>query len=122
MAEYNRFLLTWGDHTSMLSSGYLLYTVKVIYSDDIFYTDKEMREIFGKSIDVQSKVEQPEIFIVGQCKDNTEEKLTYVESRLEGMEKMAEPLKIGDVVVKDNMRFFIGKEIFLQCSCTSEIF
>lgn len=74
----------------MLSSGFLLYTVKVIYSDHIFFTDKEVRDNFGKIMNVQSLVGQPEIFIVGQCKNNIEEKLTYVESRLEGVEKILE--------------------------------
>ena len=108
-------MLTWGDHTSMLSSGYLLYTVKVIYSEDIFYTDQEMLEMFSKTVNVQSLVEQPEIFIVGQCKDTIEEKLTYVESRVEGYEEMAEPLILGKIVVNDVMRFFTG-EIFNNLS------
>ena len=108
LKEYYRCFATWGDHTSMLGSGYPLYTVKTLYSKDIYYTDKEMLDKFNRTVNVQSLVEQPQIFLIGQCADSIEQKLSYVATRMKAMEQMASPLIVNDVLLKDEMRFFIG--------------
>lgn len=56
----------------------MLYTVKVIYSEAIFYTDDEYYKKSGKKLNVQSVVEQPEIYIMAKCADTIAEKLSYV--------------------------------------------
>lgn len=37
-----RYFILWSDHASILNAGHLLLTVKVVYDDEIFYTDEEM--------------------------------------------------------------------------------
>ena len=91
-----------------MNSGYLLYTVKVIFSKDVFYTDEEMWNKFQKKINVQSVVEQPEIYIVAQCQDSIAEKLSYVSNRREDALDLAQPIFIGNVKINDKLRFFIG--------------
>ena len=91
-----------------MNSGYLLYTVKVIFSKDVFYTDEEMWNKFQKKINVQSVVEQPEIYIVPQCQDSIAEKLSYVSNRREDALDLAQPISIGNVKINDKLRFFIG--------------
>ena len=106
--SYKRLLSIRGDHSSILSSGYLLYTVKVIYSKDIFYTDDEMFAMFNKKINVQSVVEQPQIYIVAQCDDSIEEKLAYVPVRGEDMAELAQTITVDNIKIDDEMRYFIG--------------
>ena len=106
MCERN-FVL-WADHSSILSAGFLFFTTKVIYSSDIFYTNDEFEQITGKKLDVQSVVEQPEIYIVAQCHDSIAEKLSYSETRREDLLSMGEIMRIGDISIKDKMRFFQG--------------
>ena len=48
----------------LLGYGYLLFTIKVMYSKDVFFTDSEMKAQ-GKQISVQEVVEAPEIYILG---------------------------------------------------------
>ena len=55
----NRYLIIWGDHASVLIFGFLLYTIKVLYSENIFMTDEEYKKSSGKALDVQSFVEKP---------------------------------------------------------------
>ena len=107
---YKRNFILWADHSSILSNGFLFYTTKVIYSKDLFYTDNEYEELTGKRLDVQSIVEQPEIYIVAQCHDSIAEKLSYSEIRREDILCMAEPIDIEGVRLKDSMRFFQGKK------------
>ena len=105
-AEYNRNIIVWGDHSSILNSGVLAYTAKVIFSDSIYFTDEEILRKTGKEINVQSVVEQPEIYIFAHCSDKISEKLSYVPFRREDILEMSFPLKIEGVVIKDTMKFF----------------
>ena len=110
-AEYNRNIIVWGDHSSILNSGVLAYTAKVIFSDSIYFTDEEILRKTGKEINVQSVVEQPEIYIFAHCSDKTSEKLSYVPFRREDILEMSFPLKIEGVVIKDTMRYFQGRNM-----------
>ena len=83
MTRYQRFFMNWGDYSSLLSSGVLVYTVKVIYCQKIFYTDQEVLQKTGKAVDVQSLVEQPHIYIFAHCNDSISEKLSYIMLRRE---------------------------------------
>ena len=100
-------MVVWGDHSSILAHGVLLYTVKVIYSKSIFYTDEEMLE-FGVGMNVQSIVEQPQIYIFAHTGDSIAEKLAYVPIRREDVLRLRIPMYFGNVEVQDVMRFFIG--------------
>ena len=104
--SYNRHFVVWGDHSSILSSGYMLYTTKVLYSKDEFFTDKEMFESTCRQMDIQSIVEQPQIYIVAQCDDTIAEKLSYVPARRDDIIEMSHPLIVDGVLLNDTMRFF----------------
>ena len=106
---YDRDFAVWGDHSSLLSKGFLVYTVNVIYSKTIFFTDDEVFQISGKNVNVQSLVEQPFIYIFAQCSDSIAEKLSYVSLRREDILEMSLPLAVNHVLLKDKIRFFKGK-------------
>ena len=61
-----------------------------------------------KKINVQSVVEQPEIYIVAQCQDSIAAKLSYVSNRREDALDLAQPISIGNVKINDKLRFCIG--------------
>lgn len=109
LTEVNRFLITWADHASVLNLGYLLFTVKTLYTPSIFYTDEEMQARTGIAADVQKIVETPNIYILGRAADTSSEKLTYIESRLEDIQQLNVPLEIDRVTINDTMRFFHGR-------------
>ena len=58
-----RYLLVWCDHASILNHGYLLLTVKSIYTTETYYSNKEMKDLFQVFINVQEIVESPNIYI-----------------------------------------------------------
>ena len=119
MTRYQRNFITWGDHSSLLSAGVLVYTVKVIYCKKTFYTDDEMLQSQGKVIDVQSVVEEPQIYIFAHCADTISEKLSYITYRREDILLMKEVVKIGDVELEDTMMFFQGIHMIYITSSTS---
>ena len=78
----HRHLLVWADHASVLNTGHLLFTIRVIFTPKVFYTDSEMLASTGIVHDVQEIVETPAIYILGQTTDSLSEKLSYTETRL----------------------------------------
>ena len=78
----------------------------MIYSRDIFYTDDEMFAMFNKKINVQSVVEQPQIYIVAQCNDSIEEKLAYVPVRGEDMAELAQTITVDNVKIDDEIFYW----------------
>ena len=106
--QVKRHLLLWADHSSLLNAGYLLFTVRVIYSSKMFFTDEEMFERTQKHYDVQSMVETPTLYIFGSTKDSLAEKLSYTETRLEDIKQLEIPLNVDGNEVFDIMRIFLG--------------
>ena len=110
---YNRFLLLWADHSSILNHGHLLFTTRVMYTPEYFYTSEEMLRLFGKSVDVQKIVESPSIYIFGNCSDSLAEKLSYTDTRLDDVDKLKIPLEIEGKTVHDTLRLFIGRPLYM---------
>ena len=105
-----RNFIIWGDHACVLNTGILIYTAKVLYSSETFYTDQEMKAQYGKDLDVQKLVEQPSIYIFASTSDSIADKLSYVESRNEDVELLKASLKTDDNhALIDRLRFFQGK-------------
>ena len=75
-----------------------------------------MLKNFGVVMDVQSVVEQPQIYIFAHCSDSIAEKLSYIPIRHEDVLKLRMPMHFGDVVVEDVMRFFIGELLHISVS------
>ena len=101
-------MILWADHASILSAGFLLLTVKVVYDKDIFYTDEELLKTTGFPYDVQELVEEPFIYVLGHTSDSIAEKLSYVETRLEDLKEISTTLEMNGKQVTDTMRFFHG--------------
>ncbi len=86
----------------------MLYTTKVIYHKSIFFTDDEL----GK--DVQSRAEEPWIYILANCADTIAEKLSFVDVRRDDAKEMKAPLEIGNKIIHDKLRFFTGIDLVDQ--------
>lgn len=111
---YKRNLIIWADHASILNSGHLLLTIKVLYEPVLFFTNEEFQEKNGYFCNIQEIVETPSIYIFGHCHDSIAEKLTYIEERLKDVQEMTEPLKIEVNEVQDTLRFFHGDHPEIQ--------
>lgn len=124
VSKYQRNFITWGDHSSVLSAGVLVYTVEVIYCQKIFYTDNEMLQSTWKLTDVQSTVEQLKIYIFAHCPDTISEKLSCVIFTREDILSMKRNIKIEKIELEDTMRFFQGfftKILNIQSLCVHKL-
>ena len=106
----HRNLILWADHAAVLNCGFLLLTIKVIYSNRNFLTDEEMKAKYGRDVNVQQLVESPSIYMLAETSDSIGEKLSYAKTRVEDIIAMKQPFAAqeGKVTVEDTMRFYHG--------------
>ena len=98
----------WHDASTICNYGHVLFTCSEVYDKAIHLTDEEVLQIFGKTLDVQETIEQPQIYIFVRCPGSTE--LTaYSNTRMEDVEELKTPIVFDKAVdVYDIMRFFEG--------------
>ena len=96
----------WHDVSTICNHGHVLFTCSEVYDKAIHLTDEEVLQIFGKKLDVQETIEQPQIYIFVRCPGSTE--LTaYSNTRMEDVEELKTPIVFDKAVdVYDIMRFF----------------
>ena len=110
--QRTRHLKMWHDASGIENHGHILFCASILYDSEVFYTDSEYWEKFGKKVCVQKKVEAPEMYIVGRCKNN-DEQLAYISTRLACLDSLKIGLKVKphdkhDMIINDIMRFFAG--------------
>ena len=109
--ERTRHLKIWHDLSTIANHGHLVFMVACLYDPAIHYTNAEYENRTGcKNVDIQMKVETPEVYIVARSGSSDVEQLTYIETRLECLEDLNLKLKTdaGTAELTDTMRFFHG--------------
>ena len=61
-----------------------------------FFTTKEFNEKFGLDVNVQRKVETPELYIIGRCRNN-DEQLGYIQTRVDCVKDLEKQLNISEL-------------------------
>ena len=62
--ERTRNLLVWLDNSTVANYGYLVCLVTCLFDPAIFYTNAEYNMMTGKSVNIQSIIEQPEVHFI----------------------------------------------------------
>ena len=107
--ENCRHLLMWHDNSTVANYGHLACLVSVLYDPAVFLTNAEYTAKTGKTVDIQTQVEKPEVHFIARCKSSEEEQLAYTETRLACIQAMKTNKKTakGNEIV-DVLRFFHG--------------
>jgi len=105
--ERTRHLMVWGDGSTILNHGHLLYLIKCVYDPAFYYTSTEMKAKGCGVIDVPALVEKPHIYILGRCSAKEVEQLAYIDTRRECLDQLANNLQTSKgTLVMDVMHFF----------------
>ena len=102
--ERTRNLLVWLDNSPVANHGYLVCLVTCLYDPAIFYTNAEYNMMTGKSVNIQSIIEQPEVHFIARCGSSDRELLLYSETRLACVQE----LKNDCEQYTDKLRFCQG--------------
>lgn len=105
--ENTRNLMLWHDGSTISNHGHLLMTVATMYDKAIHLTDAEYFEKYGRSINVQSVIEKPNVYILARC-PSTDQQMSYSNERLQDILKTQHPIKINDQIIYDKIRIFKG--------------
>jgi hypothetical protein len=108
--ERTRHIKIWHDLSTIANHGHLVFMASSLYDPAIHYTNAEYQNVTGcKKVDVQTKVESPEVYIVARSGSSDVEQLTYIDTRLECLEDLNVKLQTNaGNDVSDIMRFFHG--------------
>ena len=101
--ERTRSLIMWHDGSSILSHGYLLFMISIMFDEAVFFTAEEL----NIKEDIQATVEEPYVYMIAMCKSN-DEQLAYSSTRLECLEELKEPIMVGNIAIQDKLRAFHG--------------
>jgi len=80
--ERTRHLMIWLDNSTVANSGYLACLVTCLYDPAVYYTNEEFKEEFGKSVNIQKIIEEPEVHFIAKCGSSDNEQLLYCQERL----------------------------------------
>ena len=106
--ERTRYIQIWHDGSDVGNKPHIIFTCNIVYDPAAFYTDEEYYLKTKEKINVQSIVEAPELYIMGQCRSN-DEQIGYITTREECLHDLNENISVNDEIeVKDIMRFFHG--------------
>lgn len=91
--ERTRHLMIWGDGSTILNHGHLLYLVQSLYDPAFYYSSAEMKARGYDDMDVPALVEKPHLYILGRCSAKEVEQLGYVDTRRECLDQLTNNLQ-----------------------------
>lgn len=107
--ERTRTLGLWHDHSSLLSKGYVLITVKIIYDTAVFKTQHEIEDEENYINNVHNQVEQPELHMLAICSSSVEDQAALIGDRHSCIQDLSIPLHDSkETPIVDELVFFYG--------------
>lgn len=108
--EHTRNLKVWHDHSAILNHSYVSFMISALYDTAVFLTDEEFKERYPDRtpVDVQSAVEKPCLYILGQSKATDVDQLSYTSTRLEDINSLHQPTYFKGTANYDVLRVFSG--------------
>ena len=105
--ERTRHLVLWHDHSSVLSRGYILITLNVIYDNAVF--DVWLYDESKHKLCLQEYVEQPEMYLVCLSSSSIDDQAALIADRLDCLFSLSQPVTTDSgIQICDVLRFFVG--------------
>ena len=105
--ECIRHLSLWHDHSVVLSRGYILVTLSVIFDEAVF--DVSLYDERKHGVKLQEYVEQPEIYMICMSSSSVDDQAAIIPDRLKCLSSLSQPLiSSNGVEVNDVLHFFVG--------------
>ena len=112
--ERTRHWLIWHDHSSIASSGFMLFLVREVFDPAVHLTSQEYKEKQGgKGVDVQSVIEAPHLYMLGAAGAKDSDQLAFIPTRRECLKELHStevqaPDETETVELREKMRFMNG--------------
>ena len=87
--ERTRYWKCWHDHSDILNHPYVNFMVSCIYDPAVYLSNEEYQLKFpNRKQDIQTIVEKPYLYILGQSGSSDIDQLTYSDTRVEDLKEM----------------------------------
>ena len=107
--QRQRSLVIWHIHATVLNSGFIMVTVHILYDDAVFWTNEEYHQEHHQNVDIQSQIEQPEIYMLALGSPSIEDQAALLPERVACLHDLSETITASNgVAVTDHLHFFIG--------------
>lgn len=107
--ERTRNWLLWHDHSTISNCGFMLFMVREMYDPAIHLSNDEYKDEPGITLDVQSRVEAPHLYLLGASSSKDIDQLKFVPTRRECLKGLSNPIVSEQgIKVYDNMRMMNG--------------
>ena len=104
--QRTRHLALWHDHSSILGAG---YTIHVLYDSAVFFSSDQFKQATGEIIDIQEKIEEPELYILCLSGSSPTDQVGTIADRLDCLLDLHHPLhNSSGIPISDKLLFFVG--------------
>ena len=107
--ERTRHLAVWHDHSSVLSNGYMLFTINIVYDNAAFKQLDEIAPEHKPSISLQEYVEEPRLCMIAICSSSVDDQAALIPDRVDALMELSEPICTSKgIEIRDKLCFFRG--------------
>ena len=100
--------MMWHDNSTLSSHSYLFMMVSIMYERAVFLRNEEYEQKYHTSLDIQSIIEKPQIYLLESCPSN-DQQILYIEERLQDILNLNLTITSSKhVAIKDELRIFKG--------------
>lgn len=108
--QRTRHVKIWHDHSDLLNRSYVSFMVSFLYDPAVFFTDDEYANLHPgrKTGSIQSMVERPCLYILGQSPSTDADQLSYINTRLKDLTNCKTTATSQGILLRNKIRVFSG--------------
>ena len=80
-SQHVRHFVEWHDHSTLVGRGYILFTTQLLYDQAVFLTNEEYKVKTGKTLDIQTTVEEPAVTMIGVSCSSDADQMCFITAR-----------------------------------------
>jgi hypothetical protein len=92
----------------IVNRGLMLSLLRELYDPAIHMTSTEFKNKNGLDINVQSAIEEPNLYMMGFSGSSDADQLMFVPTRRECLQSLSHPIEIHGATINDTTRFMNG--------------
>lgn len=106
--QRQRNWLIWHDHSGIGNRGLMLFLLRELYDPAIHMTRDEYKNKTGLEVNIQSVIEEPQLYIMGHSGCTDADQMMFIPTRRQCLYSLSQPIEKDGIPIKDRMRFMNG--------------
>ena len=95
-SQCTRHITIWHDHSTILHTGYILFTIWTIHDPKLFISEDEYAALSGQQItNLQEVIEEPMVYMIAPSTSSPEYQIALVPDRVECLMELSQPILLN---------------------------